>query len=300
LNEISEIRHITSERIVTKTGEATKITHPKRSAPIGMFDSGVGGLTVLSEIARQLPHEDVIYFGDTARIPYGGRPQKEIISINREIIDYLIGLGAKMIVLACGTSSSIAYPVIKDEYTIPIVGLVGPGSEAAVRATRNGRIGLIATMGTVDSGAFQAELEKLRPGVEVVAVGCPLFVPLIEGGFADGEEIKRAAAEYLRVMIDRKVDTLILGCTHYPHLRNMIAEIMGPDVTLVDPAEETVRETSRILRAKAIETDSPAHPTYTYMVSQSPEGFKELGSRLFGKPIGKVSLVSLIAKKRHI
>jgi glutamate racemase len=300
MTEISEIRKVVPERIVSKLAEHLRETKPNPSAPIGMFDSGVGGLTVLSEVMRILPAEDVICFADTARVPYGGRPPQEIININYEIIDYLVEQGSKLIILACGTSSSIAYPVVKGKYKVPIIGLVGPGCEEAVRATRNGKIGLIATVGTVESGAFQREIVKLRPGTEVHAVGCPLFVPLIEGGFVEAEETKRVAREYLKPLKDDNVDTLILGCTHYPHLKKVIGDIMGPDVTLVDPATQTVLETSRVLKSKGLFSENTSSGNYTYVVSGSAPQYKELGSKLMCKPIAQVKQVSLVAKRAHI
>ncbi len=300
MTEIGEVRKLSSERIVSKIGEKKHEHKASSNSPIGMFDSGVGGLTVLREVIKILPGEDVLYFADTGRVPYGGRSPQEIININHELIDYLIDQGAKIIIMACGTSSSIAFSLMKEKYKLPIVGLVGPGAAAAVRASMSGKIGIIATVGTVESGAFKKEIISIKPGAEVYAQGCPLFVPLIEGGFTEAEETKRAAKEYLEPLIKAKIDALILGCTHYPHLEKIIREIVGPGVTLVDPAIETVKEASDILKKKSLLSDRTGPPTYSYFISGSVPQFKDLGSKLLGKPIVSAKKVTLIAKKGPI
>lgn len=255
------------------------------SSPIGIFDSGVGGLTVLKEIMRQLPHEDVVYLADTGRVPYGGRPPEEIIKINEEIIPYLIDYGAKLIIMACGTSSSIAYPVVKDKYKVHIIGLIEPGSRAAVDATRSGVIGLIATAATVNSHAYENAICALKKDARVVAHACPLFVPLIEGGFIEAEETKRVAKEYLRPLLKENIDTLVLGCTHYPHLIKILKERTGPDVVFVDPAEEAVADAKKLLQKAGTMKSKTSAPKYEYLVTGSVIQFQDLGSRLLGKPI---------------
>ena len=300
MTELSEIRKVSTERIVTKTGE--KLPEPKVTldSPIGMFDSGLGGLSVLQILMKELPNEGVIYFADTARVPYGGRPPQEIVKINYEIIDYLIEQGIKLLVMACGTSSSIAYPVVKEKYKLPIVEIVTPGARAAVKATGTGRIGLIATVGTVDSGAFQREIKAIRADAEVFAQGCPLFVPLIEGGFIGAEETKRVAREYLKPILKEKIDTLILGCTHYPFLSKIIQEIAGPGVVLVNPGEEAVSEAKELLKKNDLLHSGKRSGSNTYLVSGSLSQFKEMGSRLMGKPLSGVHKVNLVAKKGPI
>jgi len=251
------------------------------SSPIGIFDSGVGGLTVLQEIMRQLPHEDVVYLADTARVPYGGRPPEEIIKINEEIIPFLIDYGAKLIIMACGTSSSIAFPIVKDKYKVHIIGLIEPGARAATDATRSGIIGLIATAGTVNSGAYQEALKNFK----VVAQACPLFVPLVEGGFIEAEETKRVAKEYLKPLLKENIDTLILGCTHYPHLTKVLKERTGQNVAFVDPAGEAVADAKKLLQKAGTMKSKTAAPKYEYLVTGSVVQFQDLGSRLLGKPI---------------
>lgn len=300
MTELSEIRKVAAERIVTKTGEKLPEQKITPDSPVGMFDSGVGGLSVLRTFMKDLPNEDVIYFADTARVPYGGRPPQEIIKINYEIIDYLIDQGIKLIVMACGTSSSIAYPVVKEKYKVPMIEIVTPGARAAVAATRNGKIGLIATVGTVDSGAFQREIKAIRADAEVFSAGCPLFVPLIEGGFAEADETKRVAREYLKPLIKEKIDTLILGCTHYPHLSKIIQEVVGDGVVLVDPGEEAVSDAREVLKKNDLFSSGKHSASYTYLVSGSLPQFKELGTRLLGKPITPARKVNLVAKRGPI
>ena len=250
--EISLMRPITHSGLVSRAGDRGKEPKVTKLSPIAMFDSGVGGLTVLKEVIKQLPMEHVIYYADTARVPYGGRTPNEIIKFNREIIDHLVSLGAKMVIMACGTSSAIAYPVLKDRYNVPIISLIEPGSAAAVRATKNKKIGLIATQATVDSSAYQRAIKKLNRDIKVFASACPLFVPLIEGGFTEAEETKRTAAQYLKPLLKSGIDTLILGCTHYPHLIKVLRETAGLSVRFVDPAEEAVSEAKKVLSSNAL------------------------------------------------
>lgn len=264
------------------------------SSPIGVFDSGVGGLTVLKEIMRQLPNEDVVYLADTARVPYGGRPPEEIIKINEEIIPFLIDYGAKLIIMACGTSSSIAYPVLKDKYKVHLISLIEPGARAAAAATRSGIVGLIATVGTVDSQAFQNAVSSLKKDAKVVAQACPLFVPLIEGGFIEAEETKRVVKEYLKPLLKEKIDTLILGCTHYPHLAKALRERTGPEVVFVDPAEEAVSDAKKLLQKAGTTKSKTSVPKYEYLVTGSVVQFQDLGSRLLGKPISHAKQVKMV------
>jgi len=300
MTELSEIRKLSSERIVAKIAEKPHETKFSARSPIGIFDSGVGGISTLKEMIKELPNEDVIYFADTARVPYGGRSAKEIININHEIIDYLIEQGVKLIIMACGTSSAIAYPVVANKYKLPIVALIEPGSRIAVRSSRSGKIGLIATVGTVDSGAFQRTIKEMKGTAEVYAAACPLFVPLIEGGFVEAEETKRVAREYLKPLMDSKIDTLILGCTHFPHLSGIIQEIVGPSVILVDPSAEAVLDAKALLKKKDLTSSGSKPATITYMVSGSVTQFKELASKLMGRTVTDVHKVNLVAKSASI
>jgi glutamate racemase len=258
-----------------------------------VFDSGVGGLSVLKQIVQKLPHEDVIFLADTARVPYGGRPPAEIIKINQEIIPFLIDKGAKLIVMACGTSSAIAYPVLKDAYPVNILNIIDPGVRAAVNATKSGKIGIFATVATINSQAFQTKIKELKKEAEVHATACPLFVPLIEGGFIEAEETKRVAKEYLKPLLKEKIDTLILGCTHYPHLSKILSSLAGPGVTLVDPAEELVIDIKNMLKKAGSLTRQVTPAKYEYFVTGSAIQFQDLGSRLMGKPIVGAKQVTL-------
>jgi glutamate racemase len=257
------------------------------ASPIGIFDSGVGGLTIYREILRQLPHEDVVYLADTARVPYGGRPPEEIVQFNEEIIPFLIDKhGVKLIIMACGTSSAIAYPLLKDRYKVHLIGLIEPGARAAVDATRSGRIGLIATAGTVNSGAYQKEIAGLKKEAIVFAQACPLFVPLIEGGFTEADETRKVAKEYLKPLLNEQIDTLVLGCTHYPHLARVLRERTGPDVVLVDPAEAAVAEARKLLeKTGTVKGKNSPAPRHEFLVTGPVLQFQEIGSRLLGKPI---------------
>lgn len=279
ISEIGAVRKAVTERVILKPEEKPVYPKPLPSLPLGMFDSGVGGLTVLAEVARQLPAEDVLYLGDTKRVPFGGRPPAEIIKINTEILNYFTEQGVKMVIMACGTSSSLAYPVLKDKYKFPIISLIEPGSRAAAAATKNNRIGLLATAGTVESGSYQRTIKQLKKEAEVIAEACPLFVPLIEGGFVETEETKKVAKEYLKPLLKERVDTIILGCTHYPHLLGTLRELTEGKITFINPAEEAVAEAKKLL------TPRTGRGQYQFVVTGSVLHFEELGSKLFGRPI---------------
>lgn len=248
---------------------------------------------MLAQVMQRLPNEDVIYLADTARVPYGSRTAQEIIKINQEIIPFLLKEGAKLIIMACGTSSAIAYPVVKDQYPVEIISLIEPGSQAAVAASLSGRIGIIATQATVKSQAYQNKIRGLKKDAYVQAVGCPLFVPLIEGGFINSEEAKRVAKDYLKPLLKEEIDTLVLGCTHYPHLSQIIQEITGYKIKLVDPAEEAVLQAKKLLeKAGTLKKEATPH-NYRFFVTGSPLPFQDIGSRLLGRPIVGAKQVSL-------
>lgn len=294
--EVNVTKAVASDRIVSHTAEGQSQIRINSSSPIGMYDSGVGGLTVLKEVMRQLPSEDVIYFADTARIPYGGRPPQELVKFNYEILNFMSAQGIKLAIMACGSSSAVAYPIVKEHYKIPIVSLIEPGATAAVRESEKGRLGLIATQATVDSGAYQRAIKKLKKDSEIFAVPCPLFVPLIEGGFIEAEETKKVALQYLKPMLKSGIDTLILGCTHYPHLLKILREITGIKVKFIDPAEEAVSEAKKILVSKGLaasRASSGAKVSYRYFVSGSAGQFQDMGSKLLGRPIQGVKQIVL-------
>lgn len=260
---------------------------------IGIFDSGVGGLTVLREIMQVLPQEDTLYFGDTARVPYGTKSPETVTRYASEIASFLIRRDIKLLVVACNTASAVALPVLKRHLAIPVVGVIEPGARRAVEVTRSGRIGVIGTAGTIRSSAYTRAIKRLRPDAEVLTRACPLFVPLAEEGWTDNEVARLTAQNYLHELKEAAVDTLVLGCTHYPLLKHMIAEVMGADVTLVDSAEETARTVSAILMEKKLLRPPAEKGNHSYYVSDIPAGFVRVGNRFLGGKLGDVFQVSL-------
>lgn len=222
----------------------------KKMAPIGVFDSGVGGLTVAREISRQLPYENIVYFGDTARVPYGSKSQNTIIRFSEQIIRFLRTKQVKAIVIACNTASALALDAVKDEFDLPIIGVVIPGARAAVEATTNGKVGVVGTEATVQSGMYTKVIQGMNPKIEVIEKACPLFVPLVEEGFKEHIVTKQIIEYYLESMRNTDIDAMILGCTHYPLLRSKIREYMGDRIQIVNPAYETAMDLKRLLEEK--------------------------------------------------
>ena len=258
---------------------------PMDSRPIGVFDSGMGGLTVLHECLVTLPHEDFVYLGDGARLPYGPRPLDEIRRFAAEIAGYLEQQGVKLIVAACNSATAAALPDLQQQLAVPVIGVLAPEAHAAVLATRNRRIGLLATEATVASGRYPALVRALDAGTEVVSVACPRLVPLIEGDDLFGEEITEAVREYAAPLKEADVDTVILGCTHYPLIRPILQRVFGRGVTLVFSAEETAREAAETLARKGIENDPAREGTYRFLTTGDPELFHEMGRRFLQLPI---------------
>jgi glutamate racemase len=263
------------------------------SAPVGVFDSGIGGLTVAQEVIRQLPHESVIYFGDTARVPYGPKSPETVRRYSREIAGFLREQGVKSIVIACNTATAHALGALREEMDMPVIGVVEPGARAAVAATTRGHVGVIGTVGTIKSGAYERAIRALDPDMLVTARACPLFVPLVEEGWTDHEATRLIAREYLQPMIDAEIDTLVLGCTHYPLLKALLAEVLGPDVKLIDSAEETAAETARTLATANLAAALDAEPTYRFIASDDPLQFLQLGQRFLGGTMEGVEIRSL-------
>ena len=219
----------------------------KKMAPVGVFDSGVGGLTVAREISRQLPYENIVYFGDTARVPYGSKSQNTIIRFSEQIIRFLRTKQVKAIVIACNTASALALDAVKDEFDLPIIGVVIPGARAAVEATTNGKVGVVGTEATVQSGMYTKVIQGMNPKIEVIEKACPLFVPLVEEGFKEHIVTREIIEYYLESMRNTDIDAMILGCTHYPLLRSKIREYMGDKIQIVNPAYETAMDLKRRL-----------------------------------------------------
>ena len=250
--------------------------------PIGMFDSGLGGLTVARAVIDLLPHEDLIYFGDTARFPYGPRPAEEVRRFSLEIADLLVEEGVKLIVVACNSAESAAFYRAQRHYDVPVVTVIEPGVKTALTTTRSGRVGLIATEATIASGAYEATMKDLGPDVELVSKACPRFVDFVERGDTTSEELVETAERYLTPLKDAGIDTLILGCTHYPLLSGAIRYVMGDEVVLVSSAETTANEVYATLRDRDLLNRSERPGRHTFLASGDTGLFTELGRRFLG------------------
>jgi glutamate racemase len=259
---------------------------------IGIFDSGVGGLTVARAVLDLLPHEAIVYFGDQARMPYGPRPLEEIKGFAREIASYLIGRDVKMLVVACNSVEVAAIEDLTDRSGIPVAGVIDPGVRAALRATRNGRIGVIGTEATIASGAYDRAVER-DGGATLLSEACPAFVPFVERGDTTSDDLLAAARGYLRPLIDGEVDTLILGCTHYPLLSGLLQIVMGPDVVLISSAEETAKDVyATLVRHYLLGPEDPL-PTHEFLCSGDPAAFLSLASRFLGPEAAEVRATSV-------
>jgi glutamate racemase len=263
------------------------------AAPLGVFDSGIGGLTVARAVFERMPHESVIYFGDTARVPYGPKSPDTVRRYAGEILTYLLGRGVKALVVACNTISAHALDYLEERSPVPLVGVIEPGARAAVDATRSGNIGVIGTAGTIASGAYERALKRLRPGAAVCARACPLFVPLVEEGWFDHPATELIAREYLEPLRRAGVDVVVLGCTHYPLLKPLLARVLGPDVRLVDSAEETARVVAQDLAQRNLAADASQHPTHRFVVSDDEPHFRKVGARFLGEKLQHVEVVRL-------
>ncbi len=255
----------------------------KLEMPVGVFDSGMGGLTVMREIMRQIPNEKIVYFGDTARVPYGSKSKETITRYARQIVRFLETMQVKAIVVACNTASAYALDELEKEIDIPIIGVVKPGAKVAAETTRNGRIGVIGTEGTIGSGIYTTYIKKRKADVDVIGKACPLFCPLVEEGLWQDPVTDEIAMRYLSELIDTDIDTLILGCTHYPLIRSTVAKIMGDHVTLVNPAYETARELKGLLMEKGL--FNPVPPSlgsnkYRFFVSDGAERFMHFANSI--------------------
>jgi len=265
--------------------------------PIGVFDSGLGGLSVVASLTRALPSEEILYFADTAHVPYGERPLSEIKDFALGITRYLVDRGAKMVVMACNMSSATALDAARNEFPdTPIIGVIQPGARAAVRNAEWGmrsaesgiRIGVLATTGTVRSGAYGQAILMLAPDAQIFEQACPLFVPIVESGKAESVEADQAAKQYSARLIDEDVRVVVLGCTHYPFLKSAIERAFGKAVVVVDPAEETALEAARILQDRGLLAEAGENPRHAFVISGAPEGdsrFVEIGSRFLGRRI---------------
>ena len=261
--------------------------------PIGIFDSGIGGLTVTGAIMHALPAESTVYFGDTARVPYGPKSPEVVRRYSLEILHWLVGQGVKLVTIACNTSTAHALDALRAESPVPVIGVIEPGARAAARASRTGRIGVIGTAGTIASGAYARAIQALRPDAVIQSRACPLFVPFVEEGWFDHPALELVAREYLGPMILNGIDTLVLGCTHYPLMKPLLAQVLGPGVTLIDSADETARAVASALAEQGIAHAANGRPTHRFAVSDDPARFTSVGGRFLGERVNGVEVVDL-------
>lgn len=262
-------------------------------APIGIFDSGIGGLTVARAVYQRLPGESTIYFGDTARVPYGPKSPETVRRYSLEILQWLLGQGIKLVVVACNTSTAHALPALRAASPVPVLGVIEPGARAAVAASRGGPAGVIGTAGTIASNAYARAIHALSPAAQVEQVACPLFVPLVEEGWFDHPATELIAREYLAPLSQAGVDTLVLGCTHYPLLKPLLGRVMGADVRLIDSAEETARAAAEALVEHGLEAPPDKTVYHRFVVSDDEPRFRQVGSRFIGKKLASAEVVPL-------
>jgi glutamate racemase len=260
--------------------------------PLGVFDSGIGGLTVVRELLRILPHEELVYYGDVARLPYGNKSKETITRFSREIARFLLERGVKAIVVACNTASALALDVLARELPVPVVGVIDAAARAATRAGA-GHIGVVGTASTVRSGAYTRAITALRPDATVIERACPLFVPLVEEGWIDHAVTREVAREYLGPLAGQGLDTLILGCTHYPLLRGVIGDVMGPGVTLVDSGEQAAHAVRALLDAQGLLAPTRPAPTHALYLSDLPSAFTPTAERFLGRTLPPVQVVTV-------
>ncbi len=270
----------------------------KMNSPIGLFDSGVGGLTVFREIVRLLPSEDVVYFGDVGRYPYGGRSKEIITQFTRQDIAFLLEHDVKFIICACNSASSVALEEVIGDYEIELIGVIEPGARAAVNKTKNSRIGIIGTHATIGSNAYAKVIHSLDSDMKVFSLACPLFVPLAEEAYIEKEATYLIAKDYLQTMHDVGIDTLVLGCTHYPLLKKVISEVMGDTVTLIDSGEETAKEVrQKLVKTNLINSKTseipPINGDYNFFVSDVPDKFSSIATRFLGHHMEKITRVDI-------
>jgi glutamate racemase len=262
-------------------------------APIGIFDSGIGGLTVARAIYERLPHESTIYFGDTARVPYGPKSPDTVKRYSLEILHWLLDQKVKAVVIACNTSTAHALRALQEATAVPVLGVIKPGARAAIESGGEGPIGVIGTAGTIASDAYHRAIQALAPGMPVIQRACPLLVPLVEEGWFDHPATELVAAEYLRELREACVRSLVLGCTHYPLLKPLLQRVMGPEVRLIDSGQATAAALETILVDKGLEAPRDRKPDHRFVVSDDEARFRRVGSRFIGERLGKAEVVAL-------
>ena len=265
----------------------------EQNKPIGLFDSGVGGLSVARHIMQVLPDESTIYFGDSARVPYGSKSTDTVRLYTRQAINFLQQNDVKMIIIACNTASAVALEYASSIASVPVVGVIGPGASGGVAGSRSGRIGVIGTQGTVRSEAYQSAITALNPSAEVFAKACPLLVGFAEEGLVDHPATDLIAREYLEPLLEHSIDSLIMGCTHYPILEPALAKVVGADVTLIDPGRETAHHVLNLLTERNMLTTKKGKPSHEFYLSDFPHKFIEIGERFLGSPMTRVEKITL-------
>ena len=263
----------------------------KQNKPIAVFDSGIGGLTVYRELKERLPQERFIYLGDTARLPYGSKSAETVIKYSLQNAEFLVSLGVKMLVVACNTASSFALDALVDRFDMPIVGVIASGVRRALTLTHNQRVGVIATEATVGSASYQNLLRELGPQTEVHAAACPLFVPLVEEGWLDHPVTRMTALEYLKPVLAEHVDSLVLGCTHYPLLKPLLMDVVGRDVRLVDSAITVAEQAAQTLARLNLANTGEQHSAAQFCVTDIPLRFQTIGERFLGRSLGQIERI---------
>jgi glutamate racemase len=266
---------------------------------IGMFDSGVGGLTVLKEVKKLLPFEHIVYFGDTARVPYGNRSPQAVTKYALESALFLLTKGIKLLAIACNTSSALALHLLQKKFPIPVIGVIDPCAKEVVTSTKNKKVGVIGTKATIKSGAYEKSIHKLDPEIKVFSRSCPLFVPIAEEGLENDEVAHLMAEKYLKDLSQSNIDTLVMGCTHYPILEDVIKKVMGKRVSIVNAGRETAKEIKSILEKKKILNDK-GKGGCEYFVTDSPESFEEIGRRILKEPLIKVKSLKNLDYKDYL
>lgn len=264
-----------------------------KESPIGVFDSGIGGLTVLKEIMNVLPSENIVYFGDTARVPYGSRSAETVTKYAFQSINFLLEKGVKAIVIACNTATARSLSIVQQKYDIPIIGVIKAGVRTAMELTSSKIVGVIGTEGTVGSRAYELEMNSISSSVQVKGKACPLFVPIVEEGWHDTDVAEMIAHRYLDELRASGIDSLVLGCTHYPLLTDTIQKVVGEDIKIVNPAKETAMDLIDVLQKHNLLNESGKQPSYEYYVSDNPEKFTQVGEKFLNREIDGIKLVEI-------
>jgi glutamate racemase len=264
---------------------------PNPHSPIGVFDSGVGGLTVVRALMERLPFENIVYFGDTARVPYGVKSVETIAHYTTQIAEFLLEKQVKLLIIACNTMAAVAACVVRDLSPVPVLDVIDAGAACAVETTRTRRVGIIGTPTTINSNAYALAIHRLDPDVRLHSQACALFVPLVEEGWLDHPVTRLTAQEYLRPLLSENIDTLVLGCTHYPLLKPLLQEVAGPQVSLIDSAQAMAERTARLLKERSLSNPEREPPRYEFYVTDVPVRFQTIGERFLGRSLTHVHVV---------